>query len=299
MPADRAVAELAAEQFGVVARDQLRGLGLTESAIARRVEGGRLHRLHRGVSAVGHPVVRREGQWLAAVLACGAGARLSHGSAAALQEIWASDGVVTHVMVPGPSRRRGRGLSVHRSGHLTRAEITTHRGIPVTSPARTIIDLAATVPDGRAVERLLDRAERLQISGVRAVAAARPGHRGARRVLRVLAAHAPGTTLTRSDLEELLLALCRTYDLPTPRVNVVVADLEVDLLFMPQRVVVEADSWTYHRTRSAFERDRERDAVLVRAGYCVLRFSDTQIEHEPATVANAIAAALNARGPRA
>ena len=299
MPADRAVAELAAEQFGVVARDQLRDLGLTESAIARRVEGGRLHRLHRGVYAVGHPVVRREGQWLAAVLACGAGARLSHGSAAALQEIWASDGVVTHVMVPGPSRRRGRGLRVHRSGHLTRAEITTHRGIPVTSPARTIIDLAAMVPDARAIERLLDRAERLQISGVRAVAAARPGHRGARRVLRVLATHAPGATLTRSDLEELLLALCRTYDLPTARVNVVVAGLEVDLLFMPERLVVEADSWTYHRSRSAFERDRERDAVLARAGYRVLRFSDTQIEHEPAMVANAIAAALSAPGPRA
>jgi very-short-patch-repair endonuclease len=305
-PADRAVASLAAQQFGVVARDQLRALGLTDSAIARRIAAGRLHRLRRGVYAVGHPVVGREGRWLAAVLACGAGARLSHASAAALQEIWRSDGVLTHVTVPGPSRRRGERLRVHRADGLTRAEVATHSGIPVTSAARTIIDLAATLPDGRPLERLLDRAETLQIGDVRAVAAARPGHRGAQRVLRTLAAHAAGTTLTRSDLEELLLVLCRTYDLPTPRVNEMVAGLEVDLFFPAQRLVVEADSWTYHRTRSSFERDRERDAILARAGYRVLRFSATQIEHEPATVAHAIAAALaerdgvlSVRGPRA
>jgi very-short-patch-repair endonuclease len=165
----------------------------------------------------------------------------------------------------------------------------------VTSPARTIVDLAAIARDDRMVERLLDRAETLHIGGVAAVAAARPGHRGAKRILRVLAAHAPGTTLTRSDLEELLLALCRRYGLPTPRVNHVVAGLEVDLVFPVHRVEVEADSWAYHGTRAAFDRDRERDAILTRAGYRVLRFSDTQIEHEPATVAHAIAAALAER----
>jgi very-short-patch-repair endonuclease len=156
------------------------------------------------------------------------------------------------------------------------------------------------------VERLLDRAETLHIGDVAAVAAAHPGHRGARRILRVLESHAPGTTLTRSDLEERLLALCRASGLPPPRVNAVVAGVEVDLLFAPQRLAVEADGWTYHRSRSAFERDRERDALLARAGYRVLRFADRQIEGEPAAVASAIAAvlaeredALSARGPRA
>ena len=134
----------------------------------------------------------------------------------------------------------------------------------------------------------------MHVGGVLAVAAAHPGHRGAQRILRTLDVHAPGTTVARSDLEELLLAICRTSDLPRPQVNAVVAGLEVDLLFAPQRLGVEADSWTYHRTRSAFERDRERDAILARAGYRVLRFSDHQIAHEPAAVAGTIAAALAA-----
>jgi very-short-patch-repair endonuclease len=304
--ADLAVAMLATAQHGVVERGQLRDLGLTDSAIARRIESGRLHRLRRGVYAVGHPVVGRLGQWLAAVLACGPGAHLSHASAAALQDIWRSDGALIHVTVPGPGRRSGPRLYVHRASDLGPEEVRTQLGIPVTSPARTIVDLAATAAGERMVERLLDRAETLHIGDVRTVAAAHPGHRGARRILRTLGAHAPGTTLTRSDLEELLLALCRTHRLPTPRVNHVVAGLEVDLLFAPQRLAVEADSWTYHRTRSAFERDRERDALLARAGYRVLRFSDRQIEHEPSTVAGAIAAALaeqeralSGRGPAA
>jgi very-short-patch-repair endonuclease len=290
------MAALAAAQHGVVERSQLRALGLTESAIARRVAVARLHRLHRGVYAVGHPVVGRLGQWLAAVLACGPTARLSHASAAALLELWRSDGVAIHVTVPGPGRPRPPGLCVHRAQDLGPTEVETRHGIPVTSAARTIVDLAAIARGDRMVERLLDRAETLDIGGVTAVAAAHPGHLGAKRILRILGTHAPpGTTLTRSDLEELLLALCRRYDLPTPRVNHVVAGLEVDLVFPEQRVAVEADSWAYHGTRAAFERDRERDAVLARAGYRVLRFSDTQIEHEPATVAHAIAAALAER----
>jgi predicted transcriptional regulator of viral defense system len=164
--ADRAVATLATVQHGVVARDQLRALGLTNSAIARRIETGRLHRLRRGVYAVGHPAVGRRGQWLAAVLACGPGARLSHASAAALQEIWRADGAVTHVTVPGPGRRSGPALSVHRASDLGPGEVDTHLGIPVTSPARTIVDLAATATGERMVERLLDRAEALQIGDV-------------------------------------------------------------------------------------------------------------------------------------
>jgi very-short-patch-repair endonuclease len=301
-PVDRRIATLAASQFGVVERGQLRGLGLTETAIARRVDAGRLHRVCRGVYAVGHPVLGRHARWLGAVLSCGPRALLSHASAGALWGLRPSDAVYIDVTVPAPSRRRGAGLRVHRASRLAADEVARHAGVPVTSAARTILDLAATLRDDRALERVLDRAEVLRVTDVKvlaALAAAHPGHHGAGRLRRALADHTPGTTLTRSDLEERMLVLCRTRGLPQPRVNSFVAGLEVDFLFAAQRVVVEADGWAYHRSRAAFERDRERDAALALAGHRVLRFTDRQVEREPRTVAAAIAAALSAPGPRA
>jgi len=201
---------------------------------------------------------------------------------------------------PVPAGAAGPGCAstahVVSRGH----ETATTRGIPVTSPARTILDLAATLRSERALERVLDRVEILRLTDVKALAAiadARPGHRGAARLRRALADHVPGTTLTRSELEERMLALCRARDLPQPRVNDSVAGLEVDFLFAEQRVVVEADSWQHHRSRGAFERDRERDATLALAGHRV-RFTDRQMKRDAATVAAAIRAAL-AAGARA
>jgi very-short-patch-repair endonuclease len=307
VPVDRRIASLAAEQFGVVARRQLRAIGLTETGIARRVESGRLHRVRRGVYAVGYPVVGRHARWLAAVLACGPGALLSHSSAGALWGLRPSDATYVDVTVPGPSRRRGAGLRVHRASHLGAEEAGTHAGIPVTSAARTVLDLAASIHDDRALQRVLDRAEVLRLTDVPrlvAVAEAHRGHHGAVRLRQALAEHTPGTTLTRSDLEERMLALCRKRGLPQPRVNHFVAGLEVDFLFAEQRLVVEADGWAFHRSRAAFERDRERDAALALAGHRVLRFTDRQVQREPATVAAAIRAALgvtdalSAPGPR-
>jgi very-short-patch-repair endonuclease/predicted transcriptional regulator of viral defense system len=296
---DRDIAALAASQFGVVARAQLRGLGLTDSAIARRVAAGRLHRVRRAVYAVGHPALGGDARWLAAVLACGSGAVLSHSSAAALWGLRPSAAASIDVTVRGASRRRGPNLRVHRSP-LGAGDVTTERGIPVTSPARTILDLAGVLRDARALERVLDRAEILRLTDVRQldeVSADRRAHRGASRLQRALAMHTPGTTLTRSELEERILALCRERGLPRPRVNDFVAGLEVDFLFAERCVVVEADSWTYHRSRTAFERDRERDATLALAGYRVLRFTHRQMTNEPATVAAAISAALDAPTP--
>ncbi len=298
---DHRIAALAASQFGVVERGQLRALGLSDPAIARRIRAGRLHRLRRGVYAVGHPVLGQHGRWLAAVLACGPDAVLSHAAAAAAWDLRASDAVFVDVTVPGPSRRRGPGLRVHRARSLAAHETATTRGILVTSPARTILDLAATHRSERALERVLDRVEILRLTDVKALAAiadARPGHRGAARLRRALADHVPGTTVTRSELEERMLVLCRERDLPQPRVNDSVAGLEVDFLFAEQRVVVEADSWQHHRSRGAFERDRERDATLALAGHRVLRFTDRQMKRDAATVAAAIRAAL-AAGARA
>jgi very-short-patch-repair endonuclease len=291
---DRRVAELAASQHGVVARDQLRALGLTDTMIAWRVRAGRLHRVRRAVYAVGHPALTPHGRWLAAVLALGPGARLSHGSAGALWDLRRSSASSIDVTVPGSGRRASPGVRTHRVRRNEPDEATIHRGIAVTTPARTVLDLAGDLPR-RGLERVLDRAEELRLTDRRAlaaIAAAHHGHRGAGPLRRALADHVAGTTLTRSALEERMLALCREHGLARPRVNHWVAGLEVDFLFEAQRVVIETDGWAHHRTRAAFERDRDRDAALARAGHRVLRFTHRQLADDPRAVAATIAAAL-------
>jgi very-short-patch-repair endonuclease len=294
--ADRAIARLAARQHGVVARRQLRRIGLSEAAIDRRVASARLHVVHRGVYAVGHPVLGARGRWLAAVLACGPRAALSHASAAALWELRASSATWIDVTAPRTGRSRP-GVRIHRPRALHPDECTVHDGIPVTTPARTLLDLAATV-DPRALERVLDQAEMQRLThyaALEALARAHAHHRGAAALMGALAHHTAGTTLTKSDLEELFLALCRHHDLPRPDVNTYVADLEVDFLFRAHRLIVETDSWRHHHTRAAFERDRRRDATHARAGYRTLRFTHRQLATEPHTVAATLRAALAER----
>ena len=231
---------------------------------------------------------------MAAVLAGGPGASLSHASAAALWELRPSAATRIDVTV----RRSGRGapsaLRLHRPRTLRADEVTVHEGIRVTTPARTVLELAASLPT-RALERALDRGEILQLTDVvalDAMARAHPGHRGAGRLQRALRTHTPGSTLTRSELEERFLALCTDHGLARPRVNAYAAGLEVDFLFERQRLVVETEGWAYHGTRAAFERDRERDAILIRAGYRTIRLTHRQLAH-PAVVAATLAAALS------
>jgi hypothetical protein len=293
---DQRIAALAAAQHGVVERGQLTALGLSQSAVGRRVATGRLHRVHRAVYAVGHPVLGPNGRRLAAVLSCGPEALLSHASAADLWGMRAYNGSRVDVTVVGGSSRRGDQMRVHRARSLPAEERAVRDAIPVTSPARTVLDLAATLSE-RALERLLDRVEIERLTDVRtilATAAANHGHHGCGPLRRTLAEHVPGTTLTRSRLEERVLALCRAHGLPRPLVNYAVLGLEVDFVF-PGGLLVEADSWRYHHRPAAFARDRERDGILVRAGYRVVRFSDEQIVGEPAAVARTIGAALAGR----
>jgi very-short-patch-repair endonuclease/predicted transcriptional regulator of viral defense system len=287
---DRETARLATRQHGVVARRQLEAMGLGRGAIAHRVTRGRLHRVHRGVYAVGHPVLTVNGRRVAAVLAAGPGAVLSHASAASLWEIRPSAAARIDVSVRTCGGRAKRpGLRIHRAPKLRAEEVTEHQGIRVTTPARTLLDLASSLPR-RALERALDEAEIRELYDLRAleaITAAHAGERGAaalRRALDLDGDPAP----TKSELEELMLAICREYDLSRPRVNGDVAGLEVDFVFADQRLAVEADSWTYHRTRRAFERDRERDAILARAGYRTLRFTHRQMTSDAAGVAAAI-----------
>jgi hypothetical protein len=293
---DRAIAGFVARQHGVISRPQLRELGLSDDAIDRRVTFGRLHVVHRGVYAVGHTVLAQRGRWMAAVLAGGRGAVLSHASAAALWELRGSAAKYIDVSVRRSGRTRRPGLRLHWPRTLTMNEITTKEGIPTTTPARTILDLAATLQQHR-LERLLDQAEILQLTdypSLDAIARAHPGHRGATKLRSTLAKYEAGATLKRSDLERLFLKICDDHDLPTPAVNHSPAGEEVDFLFAEHRLIVEADSWRFHKTRQAFERDRRRDATHLRLGYRTLRVTDRQLEHSPNGVAHTIAAALTA-----
>jgi very-short-patch-repair endonuclease len=287
---DKLVAHLAERQHGVVASRQLAAIGISRNAISARAHAGRLHRVHRGVYAVGHPVLTVDGRRMAAVLAAGPGAVLSHASAAALWEIRPSAAARIDVSVRTPGGRAKRpGLRVHRAPTLRDDEITEHRGIRVTTPTRTLLDLAATLPR-RALERALDEAEIRELydlTSLDAIARAHAGERGAAALQRALDLDGD-PTLTDSELEELMLALCDDHAIERPKPRTWVAGLRVDFLFAAARLVVETDGYRYHRTRHAFERDRERDAILARAGYRTLRFTHRQLTRRPAEVAETI-----------
>jgi len=292
-PLDRTIAGLAARQHGVVATRQLRALGLTSQAISLRARSGRMHRLHHGVYAVGHTVLTARRRWMAAVLAAGPAAVLSHASAAALWDLRRSSAVLIDVT----TRRTGRarpGLRIHRPRTLRPDETTTKDAIPVTTPARTILDLAATLHTAH-LENVLDRNEILELTdhpSLAALAGAHPGHRGAGKLLATLDTYDAGRELTRSGLEVLFRRVCHDHGLPTPRVNTSVQGKEVDFLFEHARLIVETDSWRYHKTRRAFEHDRARDVTTTRAGYRTLRFTDRQLTDDPHSVAAAIRATL-------
>jgi hypothetical protein len=198
-----------------------------------------------------------------------------------------------HVTAPA-SRAGAPGIHLHRTRSLDARDTTTHRGIPITTPAKTLLDLAASAP-AHHLEHALSQAMRNELYDHRAVADVLERHRGrpGTKALRVATADDPA--FTRSELERRFRALCRRAGLPQPLSNVVVADAdlhphEVDFLFPAQRLVVETDGWRDHGTRVAFERDRAKDAALVAAGYAVLRFTKRQIADDPETVADRVKA---------
>jgi very-short-patch-repair endonuclease len=231
---DAAIAAIAERQYGVVTYEQLLLLGLDRGRIARRVAAGRLHRLHRGVYAVGHAAPRDELRWTAAVFACGPGAVLSHCSAAVLWGLRRSSEMRVHVTVPTRSGRRRTDVVVHRAA-LDDADRTAHRGIPVTTPERTVADLVPELS-----ERELTRAVReAQFLGLYD-----PGAMDAlleRRPSRPLRALAADVAPTQSALEDALLRLCARHRLPRPRTQVRLHGRRVDFLWVEQRVVVEVD----------------------------------------------------------
>jgi very-short-patch-repair endonuclease len=282
---DRELAALAARQHGVVSRRQLAALGLSDARIDHRVARAALHRLHRGVFAVGHPAVTREGAWMAAVLAAGPGAVLSHRSAAALWGIRDSSRSPTEVITPRHCRRPG--IDAHRIA-LPADEVTVERGIPVTNPARTLLDFAAVVTQPQ-LEHAFNEAEVRRLASplpLDALVARYPNRRGNTAIRRVLATHAAmGETVTRSRLERRFLALVDAHALPRPRMNRTGDHGELDATWEDARLVVELDGYATHGTRRAFEDDRARDRALQVAGWRVVRITWRQLTVDAGTIA--------------
>jgi very-short-patch-repair endonuclease len=289
---EEAVQAWALRQHGVVTRAQLTALGFGKGAIDHRVATGRLHPVHRGVYAYGLPRLNWHGRALAAVLACGPGAVLSHRSAAALWDL--VSGVGARVDVTTPGRRRGRnGVRLHRAGTLDADDRVVREGVPATSVARTLLDLGDVMPAAR-LAHVVERADRLRILDMRAVervCARSPGRRGLR-PLTVMLAEGRDPPDTRSSLERRFIDFCRRQGLPTAAVNVTVAGHVVDALWPGARLIVELDGFAYHRTRRMFEADRVRDGELQLAGYRVLRITSRRLEEQPAAVADTVRAML-------
>jgi len=289
--ADAEVACLARAQLGLVTRRQLLEAGVSGRAVQHRLVAGRLRAVHPGVYVAGAAELVLEQRMLAAVLACGSGAVLSHASAAALWRMLSAPVGALEVVRTGPRRDGPTGVRMHRTHALPPSEVTAHRGVPVTSPGRTLLDLAAG-PAAR-LERALDEAQAQRLVTARELAGlAASGRRGSR-ALRALLTDAPG--FTRSEGERRLRALVRRAKLATPDFNVRLHGLELDAYWHAQRLGVEVDGYDVHAGRAAFERDRARQQELAAHGILVTRVTWRQLTGEPETVVARLAAALATR----
>jgi Protein of unknown function (DUF559)/Transcriptional regulator, AbiEi antitoxin len=284
-------------RHGIVTTAVLGTFGLSPAAVARRAAEGRLFRQHRGVYAVGRPDLTIAGRRMAAVLACGPKAVLSHRSSAAQHGLLADARQRPDVTIPGPRARPRHGIRVHSSTTLIAPDTTTVDNIPCTSVARTLADLGDREP-ARLVERALDQAEVLGVFNLLALedVLRRLGPRRGPGVLRTLLANLGEPALTDRELEELFLAVVRGAGLPEPAVNAWITGhgwaYKADFLWRAERLVVETDSRAFHTSRRAFEHDRLRDQRLTLAGYTVVRFTWRQVTGDPAGVADTLEALL-------
>jgi very-short-patch-repair endonuclease len=291
---DLCVARAAADQWGVLCLDELFACGLSRDAVSDRALNGRLHQLHRGVYAVGHTNLSLEGRFLAAVKACGPGALLSHYSAAALWGFVAWDGRYPEVTFIGASSRAHPGLRIHRTTALDRRDVFRHRGIPLTSPARTLLDLAATL-EHASLRSATRRAQSLQRVNVRQLVDVLARHRHRRGCARLARIIATGPAPTRSELEDATLDLMLRGALAHPDVNVALwlsgRRVVPDFRWPAQRLVVEADGAAWHDNQLAREDDAERQALLEADGERVLRVTWDQVIARPGQTLSRIRAA--------
>ncbi len=267
---DRPLLALATSQHGLVTRGQLLSLGIGTEAVASRIASGRLHPVHAGVYAVGRAQLTESGCFMAAVLAGGAGALLSHGSAARHWRLLSHRGK-PEIMVP--AQRRRPEIAVHQWA-LHREDRHLLEGIPVTSVSLTLLTVAAEGNEQR-FERAYEAAERKDLLDGRAIdrLLARHPRRAGSKLLRAARGRDALPGWTRSELERRFLRFCGERGLPQPAVNASIAGHEIDMLWREQRLIAELDGFEHHRTRRAFERDRDRDTELLLAGYRVVRIT--------------------------
>jgi hypothetical protein len=300
------LSRLAADQKGVVSRQQMSRLGISKSRIEYLIRAGLLHRVFRGVYAVGHPAIGQRGRMRAATLACGPGSVVSHRSAAALLGLLDRPPPVIDVIGWGKRGREIDGILAHWSPGLRRAETGSVDGIPCTSPARTLVDYGGMV-GLRSLRSAFERAAARKMLDIEAVEAAlgSGGRRGARSLRTLieewrLAAPLAGRSRLKSPLEAMVLPILSGREIPAPQANASVelikGRIEVDFLWAEQRFVLEADSRDFHGTEVAFERDRWRDRELLRVRYSTLRVTRIQAEAEAEQVVDAICRQLSEAG---
>lgn len=293
---DVALARLAEVQFGVVTSTQLAELGFSSSAISRMAASGRLIRLYRGVYAVGHNRLVARGRWLAAVLACGDQAALSHREGAALLDLRYCSRSRVDVTVPGRSRRGQRGIQLHSVGDLHPDEVTEIDGIRVTTIARALLDLCEVIPPDQ-VRRAFEKAERmgeLDYRALNAVAERAHGRHALKVFLPLIAEDHATAARAKSDLEARFLDLIREHELPMPIVNGMVGGYEVDAHWPGTTLIVELDSWAFHRSKRSFHADRAKWLDLRSQGFDVLTITDPMLRREPGRIGGAIRSAAAA-----
>jgi very-short-patch-repair endonuclease len=287
-----AIWSLAARQHGVISRKQLLAAGLSSDEIDSRISRGRLHRTWRGVYAVGRPQLTLRGWWMAAVLTCGGNAVLSHDTAAALWGIRAmKEGftedrppTVIHISVPGSTACSRIGIRFHRRTRLPDADQTRRDRIPVTSPARTLIDLGTRLNDA-VLEVAVNEADRLGLIDPESLRVSVERHRGVDGVPALRRLLDKRTfTLTDSDLERSFMRLIDRSGLSRPLTQQQVNGFRVDFFWPELGLVVETDGLRYHRTPTQQSRDRIRDQAHAATGLTVLRFTHAQISFEPGHV---------------
>jgi hypothetical protein len=287
------VADLAGRQHGVVSIRQLEGsFEISAGAVAKAIRAGHLHRLFEGVYAVGHTDLTLHGRCLAAVLACGPEALLSHWSAAWLWGLGIKNPVPIHGTSPRPRRRREH-IHVHRARNLAEEDRGLSEGIPVTSPARTLLDMTPLV-DARRLARFLEAAEDRELlkgGEIDSVVARNRGHRGAPRLAAALAYYAPAPW-ARSEFERRFVAAVAEAGMPQPATGWNEVGLELDVYWPEAGFGVELDSWKTHGTRGAFERDRERDEQLALAGIATVRVSERRFRFHRDEVMETVATLL-------
>lgn len=295
---DREIARIADRQRGTVHRRQLLTAGLSRHAIAHRVANERLFALHRDVFLVGRNTLEPLGRETAAALQLDGHGVLSHESAGALWGLLDAEDVDDVTMIVfGRDRRSQPGLRLHRAPAIRRGDIRRRRGLPVTSPARAVVDLASVLPRlelenacAEPIRREIAREGEIRAAIDRAPRRARGI--GLLRSILDACTRGDGPALTRSRAERRLLALLRAAELPRPVANATVCGHMVDFLWPEHRVIVEFDGWDVHGRRQSFETDRRRDQRLVAAGYRVIRVTWRQLEHEAFALIARLAALL-------